>query len=125
LEDAPAPAVPAISSGAQSGSRLPRPWWWSCAGEAEASLHTARRATSTGSSGFYIGSTAALGACVLLAGLVALPEYLPAVARVGARWGPRRLLGWALLLFVAAWWSWRSRGSGRPRTGSGRVRSTA
>jgi len=38
---------------------------------------------------------------VLLAGLVALPEYLPAVARVGARWGPRRLLGWALLLFVA------------------------
>src|SRR3954465_13086867 len=36
----------------------------------------------------FIASTAALGACVLLAGLVAVPEYLPAVARVGARWGP-------------------------------------
>jgi MFS family permease len=50
---------------------------------------------------FFIASTAALGASVLVAGLVALPEYLPAVARIGARWGPRRVFGWALLLFVA------------------------
>ncbi len=49
---------------------------------------------------FFIVSTAALGASVLLAGLVALPEYLPAAARISGRWTARGLFGAALLLFL-------------------------
>ena len=49
---------------------------------------------------FFIASTAALGASVLLAGLVALPEYVAYPARIATRWNPARLFGWALLLFV-------------------------
>jgi hypothetical protein len=48
----------------------------------------------------FIASTAAFGASVLLAGLVALPEYVAYPARVATRWNPVRLFGWALLLFV-------------------------
>src|SRR5689334_16163289 len=49
---------------------------------------------------FFIVSTAVLGASVLVAGLAALPEYLPAAGRLTARWTPRSLFGVALLLFV-------------------------
>ena len=49
---------------------------------------------------FFIVSTAALGASVLVAGLVALPEYLPAAARISGRWTVRGLFGAALLLFL-------------------------
>src|SRR6476619_4272146 len=50
---------------------------------------------------FFIASTAALAASVLLAGLVALPELLADPARIATRWNPVRLYGWAVLLFVA------------------------
>jgi hypothetical protein len=49
---------------------------------------------------FFIASTAAFGASVLLAGLVVLPEYVMYPARIATRWNPVRLYGWALLLFV-------------------------
>ena len=49
---------------------------------------------------FFIVSTAVLGASVLVAGLVALPEFLPAARRISGRWSPQGLFGVALLLFV-------------------------
>ncbi len=37
---------------------------------------------------------------MLLAGLVALPEFLAHPPRIATRWNAFRLFGWALLLFV-------------------------
>ena len=50
---------------------------------------------------FFIASAATLGASVLLAGLVALPELIAYPAQISTRWNPVRLFGWAVLLFVA------------------------
>jgi hypothetical protein len=49
---------------------------------------------------FFIVGTVLFGASVVLAALVALPEYVAYPARITVRWNPVRLYGWALLLFV-------------------------